>query len=197
MQRVAFIDVGRIGAPMALRIAGAGHRVAAFDRDYRSLDAELRRRSTGPVGARVLSSELQRADSAAEAVADADVVCVCLPGPAEAEELLLGGGGSDGLVASLRDGAALVDHTTNEPQLSKRIHEACASRADVSVAAIDAPVSGGVESARLGELTMLVGAEDSAVVERARPVLETMATHVGLCGGPVSAATVGLGCDCR
>ena len=40
---------------------------------------------------------------------------------------------------------------------------------------------------------MLVGAEDSAVVERARPVLETMATHVWLCGGPVSAATVGLG----
>ena len=185
--RVAFIGAGRIGAPMALRIASCGFPVRVFDTDWQCLDAELGRSS---LWAADLNQRLYRADSAAQAATGADVVCLCLPGPKDVESVLLGDpSSSPGLLDGLCS-TVLVDHTTSVPKLSQRIHSACADSGR-QIASIDAPVSGGVESARTGDLTMLVGAGDPAVVERARPVLEAMASHIGVCGG------AGAGMSCK
>ena len=185
LRRVAFIGVGRIGAPMAMRVARGGHEVRAVDVDWQCFEAELAHRKRGG-GGDVDDGLLQRAESAASAVKGADVVCLCLPGPAEVERLIFGD--DESLLDRLEPEQTVVDLTTSLPELSRRIHGACAERA---VHTIDAPVSGGIEGARTGDLTMLVGADDESTVDRVRPVLDSMASHVGLCGGP------GAGMSCK
>jgi 3-hydroxyisobutyrate dehydrogenase len=50
---------------------------------------------------------------------------------------------------------------------------------------LDAPVSGGVEGARNGKLSIMIGG-DAAVIERVRPLLEAYAARIGHMG-PVGA----------
>jgi 2-hydroxy-3-oxopropionate reductase len=72
----------------------------------------------------------------------------------------------------------LVDHSTVDPALARRVAERCAAQ-DVSF--LDAPVSGGQIGAQEGSLAIMAGGE-ADVVERARPVLEAMGkriVHVG------------------
>lgn len=138
--RVGFIGTGNMGGPMAANILGAGHELAVHDLD------------------RVAAKELEAAgarwaDSPKAAAADADVVCLSLPGPPEVEDLVIGNGG---LLDAMAGGSAIVDLSTNSPSLVKRLAQRAAER---GVGFLDAPVSGGVRGARKGSLAVMVGGE--------------------------------------
>ena len=77
-----------------------------------------------------------------------------------------------------RPGTLLVDHTTSSPSLSVRISEEAAKR---SLVAIDAPVSGGDEGARLGKLAVMVGGDKSGF-EKAKPFMEKYGVMLDLWG---------------
>jgi hypothetical protein len=68
------------------------------DIDWQCFEAEQahQRRRGGGGGGGGDGHPLERAESAAAAVEGAEVVCLCLPGPAEVERLLFGGGGASG-----------------------------------------------------------------------------------------------------
>ena len=175
---VAFIGVGKIGRPMAGRVARAGFDLIVYD-----LDASARAAfEDGPVNV---------AGSAREAAASSEIVCLCLPGPPEVDEVVFGDGG---IFPSLRAGAMLVDHTTSSPRLARRLGALLPLR---DATFLDAPVSGGVEGATAGTLTALVGG-DEADVNRARPVLEAFSStvvHVGLAGaGTIAKLMNNLAC---
>ena len=88
---------------------------------------------------------------------------------------------NDGIVASARPGQILVDHSTVAPSTSRRIAQAAESR---GVSFLDAPVSGGVERAADGTLTIMVGGDQGAY-QKARPVFEAFGAnvrHVGTIG---------------
>ena len=107
---------------------------------------------------------------------------MCLPGPAEVEQVV---SGRDGIGSTVRLGTLVVDHTTNSPTVVRQVGEQLRLR---GAALIDAPVSGGIEGAAAGTLTALIGGEPEHV-ERARPLLEAFSTaivHVG----PLGAGTV-------
>jgi 3-hydroxyisobutyrate dehydrogenase len=87
--------------------------------------------------------------------------------------------GRDSLVAHLRPGALYIDHTTNSPALVRRVYALLAGK---DVAMLDAPVSGGMEGARMRDLLVMAGGEPAAF-ERARPLLDAIAKRVIYTGG--------------
>ena len=163
--RVAFLGLGAIGRPMAVRVA-ALHPTVVWNRTTERA-AELARQT----GARL-------AETPRDAASDADVVITCLPTSAEVEALLEG---PDGLLAGLRRGALLADCTSGDPASSRRI---AARLEGEGIAFVDAPVSGGTNGAEAGTLTVMVGGT-TADYERAKPVLAAFGrtiVHMGPVG---------------
>ena len=105
----------------------------------------------------------------------ADVVCTCLPDVATSEAVYLG---ADGLAAHARAGQTLIEHSTIAPSLAVRVGDAAAAR---GAGYLDAPVSGGVERAESGTLTIMAGG-DAAHFDAARPALDAMGGAVHLVG---------------
>jgi len=82
------------------------------------------------------------------------------------------------LAAVLPAGAVVVDHSTVSVDTARQARDLLAAK---GVGFIDAPVSGGVEGARNGKLSVMAGG-DTAELAKARPVLEAYAariTHMG------------------
>jgi 3-hydroxyisobutyrate dehydrogenase len=159
--KIAFIGLGNMGGPMALNLLKAGHTLSAFDL---SADACKKFGAEG----------LPIARSAAETVADAEVVISMLPASAHVEGLYLGGAGKPGLLDSIRAGTLVIDSSTIAAATSRKVAEAAEAK---GIAMIDAPVSGGTGGAIAGTLTFMVGGETSDL-ERARPVLEKMGANI-------------------
>jgi len=164
--RVAFLGLGAIGRPMAVRVA-ARHPTVLWNRTTERA-AEVARLT----GARL-------AETPRDAVADADVVITCLPTSKEVEALL---DGPDGLLAGMPAGTTLADCTSGDPASSRRI---AARLAEAGIAFLDAPVSGGTNGAEAGTLTVMVGGT-AEHLERARPALESFGRTIVLMG-PVGA----------
>jgi 3-hydroxyisobutyrate dehydrogenase len=168
MNRVAFLGLGAIGAPMARHLARPGFDLVAWNRTpSRATDFAL------ATGARAAATP-------AAAGAGRDVVITCLPTSHEVEALL---DGPDGLLAGMPAGSVLVDCTSGDAATSRRI---AARLEGHGIGFLDAPVSGGVAGAERGELTVMVGG-DAEVLERVRPVLACFGSRI------VHAGAVGAG----
>ena len=163
MSRIAFIGLGNMGGPMAANLAKAGHQVVAFDLVPAALEA-------------VVAAGAQAADSALATLTDAEVVISMLPASRHVEGVYLGEGG---ILASIPDGALVIDCSTIAPASARKVADAAAAR---GLAMLDAPVSGGTAGASAGTLTFIVGG-DAAALERARPLLEVMGRNIFHVGG--------------
>jgi 3-hydroxyisobutyrate dehydrogenase-like beta-hydroxyacid dehydrogenase len=161
--KIGFIGVGNIGAPIAGWLIEAGHALVVHD---------IRREAANAL----IGRGAEWSPSPAALAARCEVVATCLPGPTEMEAVCLGPGE---LTAHLDPGALYIDHTTNSPELVRRVH---AMLADKGVAMLDAPVSGGMEGAATRDLLVMAGG-DPAVFERARPLLDAVAKRVIYTGG--------------
>jgi 3-hydroxyisobutyrate dehydrogenase len=164
---VAFIGLGAIGAPMAKHLAKPPFELTVWNRTRAKAESFAKEH-----GARVAASP-------AEAAKGSEFVITCLPTSHDVEALLEG---SDGLLAGFERGATLVDCTSGDPGVSRRI---AARLGEVGVSFIDAPVSGGVSGAERAVLTVMCGG-DEVVFERTRPVLRSFGEKIVHCG-PVGA----------
>ena len=161
--KIGFVGLGVMGSPMAQNLQRSGdHQLSVFDLEPARCDAVC------ALGAR-------RVESVADAVSEVDVVMTSLPGPRQIEAVALGAGG---LLAAMRRGASWIDLSTNNTGVATRIRQAAG---DVGIDILDAPVSGGDEGARAGNLTVLVGGEQS-VFERCLPVLQVIGERITLLG---------------
>ena len=168
--RCAFIGLGNMGAPMAHNLVRSGLDVAVYD--ARGDDA--------PALRALVAAGARAAPSAGAAAAEADAVVTMLPDGRAAEEVYLG---PSGLLASAPPGALLVDCSTGAPASARRIAAASAALARPG-GFIDAPVSGGTAGAEAGTLTFIVGADDEAVLARAREgLLARMGASIEHAGG--------------
>ena len=163
VMRVGFIGLGNMGGPMAGFVLGAAHSLVVHD---------LRREAAAPL----LDRGAIWADSPGQVAAQCDVVCICVPGPAEMRAVTLGPGG---VLATVRPGAAVIDHTTNDPALVREVGAALTRH---GAHLLDAPLDGGREGALEGQLTLFVGG-DEAVLRRVEPVLNTFSRSVVWVGG--------------
>jgi 3-hydroxyisobutyrate dehydrogenase-like beta-hydroxyacid dehydrogenase len=157
MARVAFLGLGVMGAPMAGHLASAGHQVTVYNRTRSKAD-----RWVGEYGH-------ESAQTPADAADGAEVVFVCVGNDDDVRAVVLG---ADGALATMATGAILVDHTTTSAGLARELNAVCAERA---VGFVDAPVSGGQAGAVSGQLTVMCGADDESVFERAQAVVDAYA----------------------
>ena len=158
---VAVLGTGRMGAAMVRRLAGAGFDLVVWNRDRSKAEAcaEL-------AGARVAASP-------AEAAAGAEVVISSLADDAAVRDVYAE------LPAGLRSGAVALEMSTIAPDTVRGVAPAVEA---TGAAFLDAPVSGSVVRVESGELGIMVGG-DAGALERARPVLDALATKVIHMGG--------------
>ena len=118
------------------------------------------------------------AESPAAAAQGADLCCLCLTDAKAVRDVLFG---ENGAANRLKPGALVIDFSTIGVSAAQELARDLA-RTDVDY--IDAPVSGGPGAARKGELAIMCGGSDEAVV-RAQDVFEALGrktTHVGAVG---------------
>ncbi|MEO0062370.1 MAG: hypothetical protein RLZZ08_930 [Pseudomonadota bacterium] len=171
MQRIAFLGLGVMGAPMAGHLARHGHQVTVWNRTP-ARAAALQER----LAAEGLSITV--AGSAADAARGQQVVLTCVGNDHDLAQVVLG---ADGALAAMEPGALFVDHTTVSPAIARRVEQAAT---DAGLLALDAPVSGGQAGAENGKLSIMCGGTDAAMA-RAEPVLQAYAArivHVGAAG---------------
>jgi 3-hydroxyisobutyrate dehydrogenase len=141
MSAVAVIGIGRMGWHIAAHLVAAGHDVVVCD--------------AAPGVAERWASEHAGtwAAGAAAAVVGREVVVSSLP----ADPQLLAVAAD--IVPLLGAGTVWVDHSTTSAAASRQVAEAATA---VGASFLDAPVSGGVDGARNGTLTVMAGGDDAA-----------------------------------
>ena len=155
---IGFIGLGSQGGPMARRIIDAGYPTTLWARRPASLEP-------------FADTAAKVAGSPAQLAADSDLVCLCVVGDADVEEVT---GPENGVLAALKPGSMIAVHSTVHPSTIRQLADKAAAH-DVSV--IDAPVSGGGPAAAEGRLLVMAGGA-AEVVERCRPVFESYANAV-------------------
>jgi 3-hydroxyisobutyrate dehydrogenase-like beta-hydroxyacid dehydrogenase len=150
---VAFVGVGAIGLPMAVRIAGAGHSVIAFD------VSRQRRELARAAGVEV-------ADGMAD-LSGCDVAVFMVATGGQLEAALQGSGGA---LEQLAPGSLCIVMSTVGPEAVRKAARAVADR---DVGLVDAPVTGGVAGASAGSLTIFASG-DPSLLDAAEPVLAPM-----------------------
>jgi 3-hydroxyisobutyrate dehydrogenase len=168
MTKVGFIGLGRMGAPMAGRLAAAGYALTVLD-------------ASAETTAQFLAEHPAHEAASPKAVAEAsEAIVTMLPTSVVVEAVL---SGPDGLLAGLRPGALVLEMSSGAPAHTQRLAALVEQAGGVLV---DAPVSGGVARAKSGELAIMAGGAPAAVA-RAEPILKAMGSTV-LPTGPVGTA---------
>jgi 3-hydroxyisobutyrate dehydrogenase len=173
-QTIGFIGLGIMGAPMASRLLGAGHRLAVFNR-------------TASRSEPLVAAGARRASSPADAARDADIVICIVTDSPDAEQVLLGEGGA---AAGAAPGTLIIDMSTIAPEAARRIGQRLA---DKGLRFLDAPVTGGDVGAKQGTLSILVGGAP-VDLERATPVFGVLGKRITHCG-PVGAGQTVKACN--
>ncbi|MFM6987870.1 MAG: NAD(P)-dependent oxidoreductase [Arenimonas sp.] len=162
ISRVGFIGLGAMGAPMAGHLQAKGLLAAVGNRTLAKAEA--------------LAAELGvRAARAPADFADCDAVVLCVSRDADVLQCV------DDLAGVLTPGALVIDHSTVSRDTAI---EAARRLAAKDIEFLDAPVSGGVEGARNGKLSVMVGGAAEALA-RAQDLLSAYAlrvTHMGPTG---------------
>ena len=159
MTTIAFLGLGNMGGPMAANLVSAGHTVHGFD------PVTALKEAAAAKGATVF-------DTAADAVAGADVVITSLPNGDIVKSVYAE------VVPAASSGALLIDTSTISVDDARAVNAQATER---GLAQIDAPVSGGIKGATAGTLAFMVGGDESAF-ERAKPVLDPLAGKMIHCG---------------
>ena len=173
-ERVGFIGLGVMGAPMARHLLEAGFPLTVHSR------------STPPVDA-LVADGAARASTPAEVASVSDVVVTMLPDTPDVERVLFG---DAGVAETPTPGSLVIDMSTIDPLATRRFAERLAAN---DVAMLDAPVSGGEVGAKAGTLSIMVGGTEAAYA-RATPLFEAMGStivHVG----PAGAGQVAKACN--
>lgn len=166
--RVGFVGIGNMGSPMASHIVKGGHTVTVYDSDAERV-AQFAR-TTGARGAQSVAD-----------LADSELVITMLPDGHVVRGVLMGEGG---LARHLARGTLFVDMSSSDPVGTRTLG---AELAALGIVMLDAPVSGAVPRATVAKLAIMIGSDDKAAIERARPILSLMGDRLFETGGLGSA----------
>jgi len=163
MERIGFIGLGIMGAPMAGHLLAKGFSVVTSDH---------RKAPPGELIAAGLTS-VNGHDAVARA---SDVVITMVPDTPQVEEVLFG---ASGVAEGLRPGTLVVDMSSISPIATQGFAQKIAA---LGCDFLDAPVSGGEVGAKAASLTIMVGGTQEAF-DRAKPLFEAMGRNITLVGG--------------
>lgn len=171
--RVGFVGVGLMGHGMARNIMEKGGYplVILGHRNREPVEDLVRRGAT-------------EAKDLASLSAGCDVVITCLPSAVEMEAAYLGSGG---LLSGARHGTIFIDATTNDPEMTRKVG---AALAEAGCALVDAALGRTPKEAEEGRASTYVGG-DPDIIAKVRPILESYADTIVVCG------PLGAGATCK
>ena len=154
--KAGMIGLGAMGTGMARNVAKAGFLAAAYNRTATK--------------AQLLAEELNVITYAnpSELASAVDVILICVAKDQDVLEMI------NAVAKGVKANSVVIDMSTISSETAQKAAEVLAPK---QVAFIDAPVSGGVEGANNGTLAMMLGG-DADVLDRVRPLLETMSARI-------------------
>ena len=160
--RIAFIGLGRMGSSMARNLLRAGHQVAVYNRSHEKAEA------LSKDGAEV-------ADSIAQACRSAEVCWTMLADDAAVGDAVFA---PNALAASLEPHATHISSSTISVAMGRALSVAHMSR---DQGFLSVPVFGRPDAAEAKKLIAVAGG-DPALIERLRPLLESIGRAVFIAG---------------
>ncbi|MBC7763524.1 MAG: NAD(P)-dependent oxidoreductase [Candidatus Saccharibacteria bacterium] len=168
--RIGFVGLGHLGKLLAHSLLRAGYELTVHDLSKEN-------------AASLLLAGARWAETPRVAAAGNDCVITCLPSPRAVSACLEG---DRGVLAGLDAGATWIDMSTNDFTEVQRIANLAA---ELGINCLEAPVTGGVHTAAVGEITALVGGERECF-ERHEQLLSAMCKPVLYIGDLGSASTL-------
>ncbi len=168
MLRCGFIGLGAMGLPMASHLHQQQLLSVVGNRTFSKAQTFA--------GERAIS-----AATTFNSFAECDLVMLCVSADADVLENV------QGLASVLKAGAVVVDHSTVAVDTAK---QAAKILSDHAIGFVDAPVSGGVEGARNGKLSVMAGG-DQTDIDKVMPALQCYAARIARIG------EVGSGQACK
>jgi len=156
---VAFIGLGNMGGPMAINLTKEGHKVLGFDLMVENAN-------------KAKEGGVSLANTAEEAVANADVIITMLPNGTIVLSVY------EQLLSAAPKGSVFVDCSTIDVASAREAHTKAQAAGMLS---LDGPVSGGVGGAAGGTLTFMVGGSDDAFA-KVKPLFDIMGQKAVHCG---------------
>ncbi len=160
--KIGWVGTGVMGNAMCGHLLEKGHEIHVNNRTPSKTE-------------NLVSEGAHWCDTPRQVARNSDIIFSIVGFPPDVEQVLLA---QDGVLAGAAPGAVIVDMTTSSPELARRIHQAAREK---SVAALDAPVSGGDIGARNATLAIMVGGE-APVYERVRPLFDILGKNIAHMG---------------
>jgi 2-hydroxy-3-oxopropionate reductase len=161
-QKIGFIGLGIMGAPMAGHLIKAGHQLFVYTR--------------GKLAASIAEADVMVCASAKAVAEHADILITMVPDTPDVAAVLFG---DEGVAAGLSKGKTVIDMSSISPietkEFAKKINA-------LGCDYLDAPVSGGEVGAKAASLTIMVGGAEAAFA-RVKPLFELMGKNITLVGG--------------
>ncbi len=158
--RVAFLGLGVMGYPMAGHLKRAGNDVLVYNRTAAKAEAWV-----GEHGGTSVPTP-------AAAAGDCDFVFACVGRDEDLRAV------TDDAFPAMKTGAVFVDHTTASATIARELSRRAAQ---AGFGFVDAPVSGGEQGAKNGQLTIMCGGAESDYA-KAEPVMAAYAKRCRLLG---------------
>ena len=170
--KIGFIGIGAMGRHMSVNLVEAGYDVTVFDIRREAMEYPMQ------FGAKL-------GNSPSDIAQKSDIILTSPPSTDALEEVVLG---KHGMMKSVRSGTILIDTSTVSPSTIQKIALVLKEQ---EVHVLEAPVSGGVEGAKAGTLTIIVGGA-ADVFQRCRKLLQVLGENIYHVGALGSGNTVKL-----
>jgi 3-hydroxyisobutyrate dehydrogenase len=165
-KNIGWIGTGVMGNSMAANLMKEGYKIFVFNR-------------TKDKAGELINKGAAWCETPGEVTEKAKIIFTIVGFPKDVKNVMFG---SAGLINSAAPGSIIIDMTTSEPSLAKKINGEAKKR---SIDTLDAPVSGGDVGAKEGKLAIMVGGEKS-VYDKILPFFEILGENIALLGGPGS-----------
>ena len=164
--KIGWVGTGVMGTSMATHLLKAGYQIWVFNRTKEKCQVLI---DLGAIWC----------DCPKEVAKNSDIIFSIVGFPSDVEEIYFS---EKGILNGVSKGKIIVDMTTSDPLLAKKIADKALS---YEVKSLDAPVSGGDLGAKNATLAIMVGG-DKDTFDTIFPIFQKMGENIQLMGGPGS-----------
>ena len=161
MEKIGFIGLGNMGTPLAERLLKK-YQLIIYDLDKHNIKYFTDKGALACSTPAKLASQTSR-------------VFLCLPTSTIVEKVV---NGDDGLVKTAKKGTYIIDMTTGEPEITRKISNALIQE---GINFIDAPVSGGPKGANQGNIAIMVGGTKNQF-STIKPLMDDISSNIFYAG---------------
>ncbi|XP_036140472.1 3-hydroxyisobutyrate dehydrogenase, mitochondrial [Monomorium pharaonis] len=160
--KIGFVGLGNMGGYMAQNLLKKGYELIVYDVNKLAVTS-------------LVEAGASCASSAAEMSKEAEVIISMLPSNEHVLDVYTG---KNGVLSAAKKNALLIDSSTVDPSVSQLVASQARER---NLRFIDSPVSGGVNAAKDGTLTFMVGGSEINFND-AKSILEALGSRIVHCG---------------